>query len=192
MGESVTQTSWRWWGAAASRAQRDGAVGERRIAVGVGWTRRRNSVGVASFIAGRDREPAVSGPMARRHACGGAHAGTSRGERRLRLPCGPREAVGSKASVGWAAVGGGLGVRGRWGISPCAIENLSPGLRELVKVGPLPMTCGSLFYQFFFWNRLSLPRLNGNVHLCKNGKPHITIVLNKWHHDKGKPCNSSA
>ena len=96
-------------------------------------------MGVASFIAGRDREPAVGGPMARRHACGGAHAGTSRGERRLRLPCGPREAVGSKASVGWAAVGGGLGVRGRWGISPP--ENL--GLRDLVKVGPLPMTCGS-------------------------------------------------
>ena len=191
MGESVTQTSWRGWGAAASRAQRDGAVGERRIAVGVGWTRRRNSVGVASFIAGRDREPAVSGPMARRHACGGAHAGTPRGERRLRLPCGPREAVGSKASVGWAAVGGGLGVRGRWGISPLRDGEPLPRAPRTGKGWAPAYDMWVPILSNFFWNRLSLPRLNGNVHLCKNGKPHITIVLNKWHHDKGKPCNSS-
>ena len=153
MGGSATLTSWaRVGGEGGGCLSSD--RGERRIAAVVvvvegeatprgshlySGTRPRGCGQRANGAAPRLRR---GGP--RRHpSCKARRAAAEAGMR-------ARAGGGTQASVGWAAVGGRLGVRGRWGIPPCAIENLSPGLRELVKVGPLPMTCGSLFYQFFF------------------------------------------
>jgi len=95
MGGLATLTSWARVGGGCLSSDRGNAGLLRGW-----WWKGKQLRGGSIFIAGRDREAAVSGPMARRHACvGGAHADTPRarrGERRLRLACGPGKAVGPK------------------------------------------------------------------------------------------------
>jgi hypothetical protein len=123
----VTLTSWRGWGRGggglSSAARRCGRGTPDCCGAGVDKAQRR---GGSVLIDGRDREAAVSGPMARRHA-------SSKGPRRHPS----RKAWRVAAAAGtrtrgrrWDQRISGMGSRGWWVRSTWSVGNIPPARRR--------------------------------------------------------------